>query len=301
MRHDINCTCASHKLSFLRSFRDTGAPAAAILCAVCLWGGSFAAMRIVLRTLNRMAIPLVVLLPLAGVLRNCDYRAGDWKLLIPMVLFQPCLYFSLESNALKLTTSSQAGVIAASVPLLVAIGAYLLLAEPLSRKSIAGLMLSIPGVAALTLLQGDRGDAPNPYLGNALEVGAMICAAANMLIIKKLSSRYSAWTLTALQVVAGAFFFLPGVWFLFQPHAARFNPQLIWTLLFLGIFVTLGAFGLYNWGICRIPASKASIFINLVPVIAVLIGWLVLGEQLTIFQWVAALGVISGVWISQKA
>jgi len=308
MPDSITCASNGHDRSSWINLQHVGWPVAAILCAVGLWGGSFAAMRFVLQTLNpwsvmwlRMVIPMVLLLPLAGRLKHCQYRHGDWKLLIPMVLFQPCLYFLMESNALRMTTSSQAGVIAAFVPLMVTIGAYLLLAEPVSRRSIWGLALSMAGVAGLTLMQGDRNQATNPILGNILEMCAMACAAANMLVIKKLSARYNAWTLTALQVAAGAVFFLPGLWFLIRGRAMLFTPDLIRTILFLGIFVTLGAFGLYNWGISRIPAGKASVFINLVPVIAVGIGWLVMGEVLTAAQWMATVAVMGGVWVTQRA
>jgi drug/metabolite transporter (DMT)-like permease len=283
-------------------------PAAAILSAVGLWGGSFAAMRYVLQTLNpwsvmwlRMAIALAALLPLAGRLKRGGYQRGDWRLLVPMVLFQPCLYFWLESKALCLTTSSQAGVISASVPLMVSVGAYLLLSEPMGFRSILGLALSMAGVAGLTLMQGGRGQAVNPYLGNMLELGAMVCAAANMLTIKKLCTRYSSWTLTALQVAAGAIFFLPGLWFLIKAPPVRFTLSLVATVVFLGLFVTLAAFGLYNWGMSRMPAGKASIFINLVPVIAVLVGWLAMDETLTPSQCLAAFTVMGGVWISQKS
>jgi drug/metabolite transporter (DMT)-like permease len=308
MPDSIICASDGHDRSSWINLQRVGWPIAAILCAVGLWGGSFAAMRFVLQTLNpwsvmwlRMVIPMVLLLPLAGRLKHFQYRCGDWKLLIPMVLFQPCLYFLLESNALRMTTSSQAGVIAAFVPLMVTIGAYLLLAEPVNRRSIWGLAFSMAGVAGLTLMQGDRSQAANPILGNILELCAMGCAAANMLVIKKLSMRYNAWTLTALQVAAGAVFFLPGLWFLIQDRAILFTPDLIRTILFLSIFVTLGAFGLYNWGMSRIPAGKASVFINLVPVIALAIGWLVMGEVLTAAQWMAALAVMGGVWVTQSA
>jgi len=308
MPDSISCASNGHDRSSWLNLQRGGWPVAAILCAVGLWGASFAAMRFVLQTLNpwsvmwlRMVVPMVLLLPVAGRLKQCQYRRGDWKLLIPMVLFQPCLYFLLESNALQMTTSSQAGVIAAFVPLMVSIGAYLMLAEPLGRRSICGLALSMAGVAGLTLMQGDRSQAANPILGNILELCAMACAAANMLVIKKLSSRYNAWTLTALQVAAGAVFFLPGLWFLIQGRATVFSPDLIRTILFLGIFVTLGAFGFYNWGMSRIPAGKASVFINLVPVIAVVIGWLLMGEVLAAAQWMAALAVMGGVWVSQSA
>ena len=63
--------------------------------------------------------------------------------------------------------------------------------------------------------------------------------------------------------------------------------------------MTLGAFGLYNWGMSRLTASRASVFINLVPVFAVVFGWSLLGEALAPFQCAAALAVVGGVWISQ--
>lgn len=282
-------------------------PILALLAAVFLWGGSFAGMRVALKTLNpwtvmwcRMITALILILPLAGKLMPNDYKKGDWKLLIPMVLFQPCLYFLLESNALRFTTSSQAGVISASVPVMVTLGAFLFLSEAISKKTVAGLFLSVAGVVILTMGQDNGGLATNPVLGNTLEICAMVCAAANMLIIKQLSNRYNPWTLTAMQVVAGTIFFIPGLYFMLKTDISIWSSQLVYILIFLGAFVTLGAFGLYNWGISRIAASKASSFINLVPVTAVFIGWVVLGETLSMFQCIAASAVIIGVLLSQN-
>lgn len=282
-------------------------PVIAILLAVMLWGGSFAAMRVTLKALSpwtvmwiRMMTSVMIMIPFAGKLRLHGYRAGDWRLLIPMALLQPCFYFLLESNALRLTTSSQAGVIAASVPLMVSVGAWLFLNEELVRHTLAGLGLAMAGVVVLTLLNNPGGKAANPILGNLMEMGAMICAAANMIIVKQLSRRYSPWALTALQVAAGAIFFLPGVWFLLQVPATTWTLPVVFSLLFLGGLVTLGAFGLYNWGMSRIAASRASVFINLVPVFAVTIGWGLLGESLSLAQGIAATVVICGVWFSQR-
>ncbi len=255
-------------------------PVAAILGAVLLWGGSFSAMRMAVGAFNpwsvmwmRMVIALVLLAPFAGKLKLEAYRKGDWKLLAPMALLMPCFYFLLESYALCYTTSSQAGVISASVPLLVAIGAWLALCESISLKTVSGLTLSILGVAGLTLLGKENGAAESPLLGNALELCAMACAAANMILVKRLSNRYNPWTLTALQVLAGVVFFSPGLYLMIRAEAVPFTPGLAVAVLFLGAFVTLGAFGLYNWGMSHIPASRASMFINLVPVTAMFFGW----------------------------
>ena len=283
-------------------------PLAALLTAVFLWGGSFAAMRLAVQAMHplsvvwlRMIIALAVILPFAGRLNFDSYRRGDWKLMVPMVIFQPCLYFLLESNALRYTTSSQAGVISALVPLLVAVGAWLMLAEPVGRRTFAGLFLSVGGVAVLSVSGSADTSASNPLLGNGLELCAMASAAINMILVKRLSDRYNPWLLTALQLLAGSLFFSPGLVLLIRNPSVDWTTALIFSIVYLGALVTLGAFGLYNWGMSRIPASQASAFINLVPVTAVVIGWMVMGESLNTVQCIAAAGVIVGVAISQRS
>jgi len=287
---------------------STALPFAALTAAVLLWGGSFVGMRIVLRSLPpmavmwcRMILALLVLLPFSGKIIPKNYRRGDWKLLLPTVLFQPCLYFLLESNALLLTTSTQAGVISASVPVLVAVGAWFFFSESINRITIAGLVLSVAGVVYLTLSQSSSASAVNPVAGNIMEFMAMVFAAANMLLIKKLSGRYNPWVLTAMQVAAGVIFFIPGFFQLLEADSSIWNLTIIGILLYLGVFVSLGAFGLYNWAISRINASTASSFINLVPVTAIITGSLLLGETLNMSQSAAALVVIAGVLLSQRS
>ena len=136
----------------------------------------------------------------------------------------------------------------------------------------------------------------------------MIAAASYTLLGSRLGRRYSPWTLTALQLAAGALFFLPGLGFLLRDgwpardgrRAGRIRSRCPASLAFLGSLVTLGAFGLYNWGLSRLPAARAAVFLNLVPVIAVLLGWGLLGESLSAGQSAAALAVIGGVLLGQR-
>jgi drug/metabolite transporter (DMT)-like permease len=298
------------RIKFFTTSLQTGnplLPKMAIMGAVVLWGGSFVAMRVTVTAIGpmvvmwcRMMIALVLILPFWKSLFPATYRSGDWKLLVPMVLFQPCLYFLLESNALQFTTSSQAGVISATVPILVTLGAALFLSEAISLTTMTGIALSITGVIILTLVPSPQGSGQNPLLGNMLELLAMICAAGNMLIIKRLSERYNPWGLTAMQIVAGAIFFFPGAFLLHRIPLENVSLSLILSLVFLGGFATFGAFGLYNWGISQIKAAKASSFINLIPVVAVFSGWAILGESLSLLQCLAACAVIAGVILTQR-
>ncbi|SMD08292.1 Permease of the drug/metabolite transporter (DMT) superfamily [Desulfocicer vacuolatum DSM 3385] len=282
-------------------------PVAALIAAVLLWGTSFSTMRTALMVLDtwsliwlRMVIGLICILPLLPKISTRAYQRGDWKILVPTVMLQPCLYFFLESRALMLTTSSQVGIISSFNPLMVTFGAWLFLSERITWQNWAGLFLSMSGVVVLTLFEGSQNNAVNPVLGNFLELCAMTAAAANMILIKQLSSRYNPWTLTAMQLMAGTLFFLPGIKFIVQAPGDIWTFKLIMTLLFLGSCVSLAAFGFYNWGMSKVNASRAASFINLIPVTAIIMGWLLLGESLNPIQCAAVVVVIAGVILGQN-
>ncbi len=69
-------------------------------------------------------------------------------------------------------------------------------------------------------------------------------------------------------------------------------------VVYLGTFITFGAYGCYNYGVSRIPASQAVGYVNLIPVFSVMLGMLVLGETLNSSQWLACGLVFCGVWLS---
>ncbi|MFO6364333.1 EamA family transporter, partial [Pseudomonas aeruginosa] len=73
----------------------------------------------------------------------------------------------------------------------------------------------------------------------------------------------------------------------------------IQAVVYLGVVVTVGAYGLYNFGVGRLPASQASGFINLIPVFTLVFASLFLGETLNGPQMLAAGLVFIGVAISQ--
>ena len=68
----------------------------------------------------------------------------------------------------------------------------------------------------------------------------------------------------------------------------------------MGAVITLGAYGLYNYGLKYVPASQAALYVNLIPVFSVFLGWMVLDETFTRNQCFAAVIVMAGVWLSQR-
>lgn len=287
-------------------------PLLSLLClagAVLLWGTSFMATKYALTGFSpmtviflRMALASLLMALFWGRVPKAGRAPGDLRRLAFVSLLQPCLYFLLEGFAVSLTTSAQAGMVSALVPLLVAAGAWAFLGESLSPRMLAGLCLSLCGVVWLSLGGEAAESAPNPVLGNLLELCAMGCAAGYMLMVKHLSSRYNTWQLTGLQTFAGAVFFLPGaLWAEWPRLAAPLEalatvPAQAWlAVAYLGGMVTLGGFGLYNMAVARMPAAKAAASINLVPLVAVLSGWAMLGEALNAGQAAACALILCGV------
>jgi drug/metabolite transporter (DMT)-like permease len=282
-----------------------------LLClsgSVLFWGMSFMATKSAMAggfspmtvVWLRMAIASLALLPFWWRIPRPDYRKGDIGWLALVCLLQPGIYYLAENTAIGLTTSSQAGVISAIVPLLVAAGAWAFLHEHISARTVAGIALSIAGVAGLSLGATIGAHAPNPVLGNILEVIAMSSAAGATIALKHLLERYNPWLLTGIQGLVGSVLFLPGA-LASDPRTWLHVPVGAWVaVIFLGALVSLAAFGLYNMAMLTMPASRASLAINAVPVVALIAGWLALGESLGLVQVAGCVAIAAGVALGQS-
>ena len=281
-------------------------PSAALIAASFLWGSSFIALKMAFAAYDpmvvifgRMTVAAFLFLLVLPKIRVPAIQPGDTKYLLLMALFEPCLYFLFEAKALAYTSASQAGVIVALLPLMAALAAWALLKEPLSRRRLVGFALAVAGACWLSVSGVASSHAPRPALGNFLEFLAMGCATGNFIVLKRLTRRYSPWFLTATQAIVGCLFYFPIL--LLPGTGLPSDLPLIPTLavVYLGAVISIGAYGFYNYGLSRLPLSRASAFVNLVPVFAVLLGWTVLGERFTVPQYLASLLVFAGLYLTQ--
>ncbi|MHA6492944.1 DMT family transporter [Pseudomonas borbori] len=280
----------------------------AVIClmvAMALWGSSFIALKLAFTEVppmwvicGRMLFGSAVFLLAWRWRGHVEYRTGDWKYLLGMAACEPCLYFIFEALALQHTSASQAGMITALLPLLVAVGAFTFLHERISRTTLAGFVIAVIGAVWLSLASDADIHASNPLLGNFYEFLAMLCAMGYTLLLKHLSERYSAFFLTAMVAFMGSLFFLPLAMFS-APIPREISALGLGAVAYLGVVVTVIAYGLYNFGVSRLPASQATGFINLIPVFTLLLAVLVLGESLNAMQLLAVATVFAGVALSQ--
>ena len=127
----------------------------------------------------------------------------------------------------------------------------------------------------------------------------MVCATGYTILMKRLSKELHPFFLTAIQAFTGALFFAPAL-LLPAVRASSLSWGGMGAILYLGVVVSMGAYGLYNFGVSRIPASQASAFVNLIPAFSLLLSFFILGERLQLWQWLACGLVFAGVLISQE-
>lgn len=278
-----------------------------LVIAILLWSASFVAMKyaisefgpmltVFLRMILAMAVLLFFLKPIA---KKQTYVKGDWWLLGLLALCEPCLYFIFEGYALTYTTASEAGMVTALQPILIAVAAFYFLKEKISARTIVGCLLAMVGVVWLTLAGGESEHASNPWLGNLLEFGAIVSATVYCLLARKLAQRYSPIFLTLLQTVAGTLFFLPFAFMQTEAISLSVSAEAVMAILFLAFGVNIFAFTCYNFAFKAMPASQVGSLMNLLPLGTLFFGWLLLGETLAPMQYAAAGLVLLGVIWSQ--
>ena len=277
-----------------------------LLTAMMTWASSFIALKSAIGPLGPMSVVFgrMIVASLCFVyfikgFMKLEFTKKDIKYILLMTAFEPCLYFIFEAKALQLTTASQAGMITSMMPLMTAIGAGIALKEVITKKVIIGSFIAVIGAVWLSLSAQSSENASNPLLGNFLGFCAMICGAWYAIAIRYLTQRFSALFLTAAQGFVGAIFFFPLALWEYNTMSMNFTTEALLWVLYLGVVVTIGGYGMFNLALSRIEASRASVFVNLIPVFTVLLAYLFLGEVLKPTEIIASIVILCGVAISQ--
>lgn len=277
-------------------------PYLALATAVLLWGLSFVFTKVALAGLPPLGILFLRFAVAALFFLAWFARRGLPRLSRPdlwrvarIALFMPVAYFILETYGIKFTTASKASLLAATIPLVVLLASAWLHRERPRPRVLAGAALSLPGVGLLVAGGGAAGLLSGPQLGDLYMGGAVFAAAAYMVLAGRLGSRVSCVDLTGLQMIAGAVVFAP--FFLAQAGdiawAGAGLPLAATLVLALG--PTILGFLSYNYALGHIPAPRASLGINMVPVVTALGAWAMLGERLAPLQMAGGLLVLLAV------
>ncbi len=261
-------------------------PNVLLALAGCLWGTGFLFGKIAFREMTlsenisyRFLFGCLPLIPIPIRRKRAVARQDIGWLLAAAIVGVP-VAFLVQFKGLQLTTVSHASLIVGTVPVLLALTSVLFLHERLSKVEWMVLLLSPLGVVAIAFSAIGSATGSGPTLAGDLLVLLSMCAAvASILITKHLIKRYDSLDITAWTIMLGAVLLILGTEFV-HPVRFHFSPITWGAVAGQGILATAGAYLSWNWGLARVPASRAGVFVNLEPLIGTILGVAILHERL---------------------
>jgi len=256
-----------------------------LFCALCLiWGIPYLLIRIAVRelppatlVLARTAPVALLMLPFVVRRRGREALGGRWRWVFAYSLAELAVPWFLLAHAEQRLSSSIAGLLVATVPLLGAL-LYLLVggAERLSRRRLAGLVLGFVGVAALVGFDS-TGGAGMLAVGEVLLV-ALGYATGPLIISRRLADLPSLSVVAASLVITALLYAPLG----FAERPPSVSGETIAAVATLALVCTALAFVLFFALIVEVGPARATVITYVNPLVAVLLGVAFLGEPLNV-------------------
>src|SRR6185295_2444693 len=252
-----------------------------------LWGGSFSFNTVVLRELPpltvvfvRVVLASLLLLPL---LRYRQMRfprdVSGWTPFVAMALFNNVLPFGLILTAQKEITGGLAAILIATTPIFTVLIMAAAGEESLSARRIAGVVLGLIGV--IVLRGSDFGLHDAHALGVLFCLGASLCYGISALLGRRMLQNSPPLATTTFQMLVSSVmlailsFALEQPWRLPMPGMTT-----VLSILGLAVFSTALAYLVFFQVLQRSGATNVVLVTLMVPVTAMLLGYLMLGEHI---------------------
>lgn len=254
----------------------------------------------------RWIIALCILLPfgLPGVIRHRRIIRQHWLSILALATFSVGAFNSLLYLAALTTSATNIALINATIPIMVALLAWLILGDRTRPIQVLGIALAIGGIvtvvakgklSTLTGLQAHPGD--------LVMVLAVSSWGLFSVLLRRQAVPLPALTFLTVQIAFGALvilpFYLTDLLFIsggFELSAATVPP-----MLYVAVFPGILAYAFWNHGVHRIGPSRAAIFMYLTPVYAAALAGVFLGERLGQFHLIGGGLILIGLLLATRA
>lgn len=276
----------------------------AMLVTVLFWGASYISIKVVVNevppvTMAALRFVLASLI-LWVLLRRLEPSArlaprDRWRMLVAGAL-GVALYFCFENSGVKLTTASNASIIAALVPILSVILDMIVFRSRPHSLHLIGIGLALAGTWLAVTANGQIDFSSGVLVGNLLMVAAMVSWSFYTLLSKSLQSRYSGLAMITYQTIAGTALLVPaslidiGQW-----QALSVVSGL--NILYLAVICSALCYLLYAFALKQLDVTITTVYLNLVPVIGVVAGGLILQESILPIQMLGGLVILAGIFV----
>lgn len=288
----------------------------ALLFDVLVWGVNFPILKVALATMHPFVVNLfrfIFSLLVLGALHAWTHWRNRTPFFEPLrthgraILLLGLLGYVVYQLAfivgVNLTTSGSAALIMASAPLWTAMLSQIRGYDRLNRLGWFGLLLSLLGTALVVIYgPGSLNFSGETLLGNLLMTGAAVAWGAYTALSQPFVHRMDPASLTFF----GLLLAYPILAFLGLSYLDTVTwtelDTIIWAaLIFSGALSTGLTLAFWNYAIRHVGPSHTAAFGNLVPVVALITGYLMLGEPITLVQLLGGAGIIGGLFLMRRA
>jgi drug/metabolite transporter (DMT)-like permease len=274
---------------------------------MCLvFGGSYIAMKIALESINPLTVVLSRYFIGAAILHLIysfsktkeKIKREDLFGLVFLCILEPGLFFIFDAYGIKFTTAVRASILLSTIPILTALTAAAIIKEKLTALKLITTLGSVAGVLLVMSSKENPASGSNYLLGDFLIIGACISAAFYTTFARRMSFKYSFFTITRFQSLVAIFFFLP----LASVEIAVKGIQMpktssIGGVIYLGVAGSALGYLLLNYTISRLSAANSAIFANLIPVVTMILSASILAETIGIRKILGLLIIVSFIFI----
>ena len=283
---------------------------AKLTAMTAIWGGTFISGRIVTQSLGpfsaafcRYAVATLLLLLLTRRIegRLPQLKSRQWLPVVLLGVTGVFAYNALFFLGLEQIPASRAALIVTTNPTVIALGAAIAFGHALTPLRLVGIGLGLLGAATVitdgtpwTILQG-----ASP--GDLYLVGCVFSWAAYSLIGKAVMASLSPFAAITYACLVGTPLLLgPALREGLVRDAIAASPAVWLHVAYLAVLGTVVAFYWYYQGLQQLGPARASIFINFVPVVAVVLAAVILGEALSGALLVGGGLVVLGVFLTNR-
>src|SRR5215471_12026553 len=229
-------------------------------------------------------------------LSGADRRAIAWMGILGFAGAYICSNWGIAHS-----TATNAALLITVEPISMILLSPWYLGERLSRRGVIGATLTIVGAVVLVVngIPGVTEKLVPHWAGDLVLVLAGVAYASYSLLGRRVLERHPPITVTTTSLIWGAAALLPVAGL---EWASGARPT--WTAgsvagaLYLAIVITALGYVVWNWALARVPAPRAAIFLNVQPIVGVLLAMLLLGEPVTIFTIGGGLLVVGGLAVA---
>lgn len=233
-------------------------------------------------------IPLIV----DGSATKIYLVGGFFSFLIP---------FGLVYWGQQFISSGLASVLFAVYPFSVAVVAHFTLSdEKLKKTKVAGMLIGFIGIIVIFSDSFAIRFNMLEFLGMAAVVGSGIIQSFVVVLIKKEGKHLNPFSMNLVPMAIAAIGFLGAGLILEDVGRNRFDLIGVSSVVYLGIFGSIVTFTTYYWLLKKVSVLLMSLIAFITPIIALILGWLVYNEKLTVFHLIGSILVLAGLLISQS-